>query len=297
MSFYKINPDNYENSEELLNFADIIENLVKENKTAKAIELLQSRLENGETFPIYYSLLAKIYEKMNLIHDAVETYQNGLQKHPGDSYLLIGLGFVYYTNKDYREAERTLTKAWVEDPVNVRLLTVLGNINKKKKKFKKASKYYKIANLLEPNNTFAIYGIANCYRGMGHFAEELEFWLKFYEFEPNNKIALTRIGDCYYKLKQMDQALIYYEKALDINYDFYALLGKARIYQEKDEYEKALHIYEELSDSDKDNVRYFNEYIKFLLKFKKMDKARKIYNRAVKLFPGNNYITSLKEHF
>ena len=87
--------------------------------------------------------------------------------------------------------------------------------------------------------------------------------MRFHELEPRNKIAITRIGDCYLVMDDLERALHYYNKALDIGYDFYALVGSARVYTKLKEYANALEIYQRMADREKGNYRYYQELIAY----------------------------------
>ncbi|MDR3631661.1 MAG: tetratricopeptide repeat protein [Desulfocapsaceae bacterium] len=258
----------------------------------KAIGILESLVKKDPENPDIYLFLGDVSQNVNAT-DAIVYYKKGLDIQPKNPYLNTGLGFLYFSLKDFTNAERYLVALWVEDPTNCRLLTALGKIYKSWKQYEKAMKYFHICELLDPDNSFAVYGLADTYRGLGKHETALKYWLKFHSIEPNNKVAVTRIGDCYSTLNDKENALIFYRKALDIGYDFYASIGMAKIYLSKNNVEKAREIFEGISGSEQKNSRYFFEYIRFCLESGMKEKALELHGTATHLFPGNTYIESL----
>ncbi len=53
-------------------------------------------------------------------------------------------------------------------------------------------------------------------------------------------MVLTRVGDAYRYLNDYENSQIYYKKALDVDFDMFAILGLALIQKEQGKYEEAL---------------------------------------------------------
>lgn len=238
------------------------QSLIRGGDLDSALRLVEQGINENPGDLYLYTLLSEASEKIG-VDRAIGVYLRGLDHHPNNRHLNLGVGFLYYRNKDFVNAEKYLLSAWIEDPTNVRLLTVLGKIFNSYRHFEKAIKYFELAALIEPDNTYAIYGLANSYRGVRDNDTALTYWLKFHDLEPRNKIAITRIGDCYLVKEDLERALLYYGKALAIGYDFYALVGSARVYTKMKEYGKALEIYQSMADKEKNNYRYYHELIAY----------------------------------
>lgn len=273
-----------------------IDGLLAQREYKKAISKLEANFGRDHDNPEVYGLLGDISQNVNK-NEAIAYYKKGLAIDSKNAHLNIGIGFLYFNGKNFINAERYLLNIWVEDPINIRLLTALGKIYKSWKQYQKAMKYYRICELLEPNNPFAIYGLADTYRGMGSYDKALEYWLKFHNLEPHNKVAITRIGDCYAKLNDQEKALSFYNKALAIDYDFFASIGAAKIHLSKNNIDKAVEIFNKISTVEQENSRYFFEHISFLLESGLKDEAFELHRKASFLFPGNAFIESLNARF
>lgn len=269
-----------------------VDNLVKENKTNEAINLVEQELIKNNDNPVLYSILGELYEQVDF-NKSIEAYKKGLSLFPDNSYLLIGIGFVYYNKNHFSEALPYFKLAWFNDPMNIRLITAIGNILRNLKDYSKAEKFYRLATTLEKENVFALFGLADCYRGMNLHSKALEIWLQLAQIEPENKIFLTRIGDAYRMLKEYDKALSFYERAINIEYDFYAYLGIALTYEQMGNIPKSIEIFNNIENHENNNSRFYYEYIKFCQRNSMKDKAKQLYSFATKHFPDNKYLSSL----
>lgn len=277
-------------------FSKIIDDLIRKKGYGEAIEKTIKFFIEDKDNPLFFITMGKIYENFD-IKNAIEYYKEGLSKHPKNVYLFnVNLGFLYYNNKKYNEALNYLLEALPDDITNLKILTAIGNIYKHFNKFNKAVKYFKVAYALDKSNIFALMGLADCYRGLLNYSKSLEYWLTLNQLQPKNKIFYTRIGDSYRNLNQYKKALEYYNKALEIDYDFFAYIGKAKIFKELQQYEEILKINDILKEKEKDNSRYYYEFIKIFLSINETEYAKTLFELANKKFQKNKYIQQL-EHF
>lgn len=269
-----------------------IDKLVKEGKIDQSILIAEEELTKNKDNPVLYSILGELYEPKDF-NKSIEYYKKGLSIFPENSYLLIGIGFVYYNKNHFSDALPYFKLAWFNDPMNIRLITAIGNILRNLKDYSKAEKFYKLATILEKSNVFALFGLADCYRGMNMHAKALEIWLQLAQIEPENKIFLTRIGDAFRMLKEYDKAVLFYDKAINIEYDFYAYLGKALTFEQMGDNQKALEIFNNIESHESNNSRYYYEFIKFCSRNSMKDRAKNLFSTAIKSFPDNKFISTL----
>ena len=269
-----------------------INKLIQTRLFDKAISNLEKLIHNNKNNDKLYALIGDTY--LHIDKKKAESYYiQGYDINKNNYNINIGLGFIYFNNKDFVNAEKYLTNAFTEDPANTKLLTSIGKISKSLKKYDKAIKYYKLCEMIDKNNSFALYGLADTFRWIGNNEKALEYWLKFHEIEKKNKVAMTRIGDCYTKKNDYEKAIIFYNRALNIGYDFYAFLGLAKIYQLMNDNQRALNIYRKIFPTEKNNSRYYYEFINFCISSSMKEKARDLYNSAINIFPENSIIESL----
>lgn len=116
----------------------------------------------------------------------------------------------------------------------------MGNCYRKTKDFHSGLPYFERALEIEPSNFYALFGIADCCRGMNRHKDSLEAWEKILDSDPNNKVIITRAGDAYRNLGDLEQAEIYYKRALNIEFDMYAVIGLALISKIKGDHLQAI---------------------------------------------------------
>lgn len=184
-----------------------------------------------------------------------------LAVHDDNAYALIGLGYLHYDFKDYREALLYWEKVYTADTAHadVRVLTSLGNCHRKLKTYREGLPYYQRVLEEENDNFYALFGIADCYRGMNQMDKSLEFWNRILERDPDNKVILARAGDTLRQLGRLDEAEKSYYKALDIEFDTYAALGLAMIHKEQGRYQEAVTSLSGIMDKDPNNARIYIE--------------------------------------
>jgi tetratricopeptide (TPR) repeat protein len=101
--------------------------------------------------------------------------------------------------------------------------------------------------------------MADCYRGLNHPEKSLQHWNRILDKDPNNKVILTRAGDAYRGMEDFDNAVEYYHKALNIEFDVYAVLGLALINKERGNYRDAIESLKGLIKNDEKNHRLYME--------------------------------------
>ncbi len=180
---------------------------------------------------------------------------------PDNDYALVGIGHLYYDFKEYKEALKYWLKMYElnQSKVDVRVLTSIGNCYRKLREFTRGIYFFKKALEISPSNFYAVFGLADCYRGNKEYKEALKYWLDIIEKDPKNNLVLTRVGDAYRYLNDYENSQIYYKKALDVDFDMFAILGLALIQKEQGKYEEALIAIKSLiKNNPKNSALYVN---------------------------------------
>lgn len=238
----------------------------------KAIEVWERYLELDSDNITVLTRVADAHRKARNFDRSRELYEKVLEKEEDNAYALIGLGHLHYDFRKYNEAleywMRMYRNPGAPSPEDrnesrrqpdIRVLTAIGNCHRKLKKFDSGTRFFAEALDREPDNFYALFGIADCYRGLNDPGTSLEYWNRILEKSPENKVILTRAGDAYRALGSTDTAEMYYKKALNIEFDAYAVLGLALIAKKQERYEDALESLLRLAETDHDNHRAFLE--------------------------------------
>jgi tetratricopeptide (TPR) repeat protein len=188
-------------------------------------------------------------------------YLRVLEMETDNPYALIGLGHLHYDFKEYKDAlgywQRMVDLQG--DEVDIRVLTSIGNCYRKLKQFELGVPYFDKALVKEPDNFYALFGLADCYRGTGVPKSSLDFWNRILAKDPKNKVILTRAGDAYRSMEDYENAADYYGRALNIEFDVYAVLGLAVIARLQGKTEDAIVSLRKLIQNDPKNYRLYLE--------------------------------------
>jgi tetratricopeptide (TPR) repeat protein len=174
--------------------------------------------------------------------------------------------------------------------VDIRVLTSIVNCYRNLKQFDRGIPYFEKALEREPDNFYALFGIADCYRGVGKQGSSLTYWNKILEKDPRNKVILTRAGDAYRNLGDFDRATKYYEDALNIEFDVYAILGLAVIARIQGKWEGAITSLRMLIQNDPKNYRIYLELAQCYIAAGQRQQAVEVLTEFTKLGIKNPFI-------
>ncbi|MDQ1267121.1 MAG: hypothetical protein QG635_2275 [Bacteroidota bacterium] len=142
--------------------------------------------------------------------------------------------FIFSTKK---ENEKFLLKAWRVDPpktwneversqfsgsgISLGPFLNLTQIYYNRKDYDNALKYIKKITYLEPTNTDANSFLVQIYSEQGKMNEAINYIKGLTEKQPDNKFYWSQYGDMLLSQKKYDEALRNYEKAIQIDPEFY----------------------------------------------------------------------------
>jgi tetratricopeptide (TPR) repeat protein len=227
------------------------------NQYQKAIEIWEQYLLHDNKNITVLTRIADAYRKVRDFRKSKAIYLRVLEMEMDNPYALIGLGHLHYDFKEYRDAlhywQRMVHAQG--DAVDIRVLTSIGNCYRKLKQFDMGIPYFEKALHKEQDNFYALFGLADCHRGVGQPEKSLEYWNHILDKDPRNKVILTRAGDAYRAMEDYITAAEYYERALNIEFDVYAVLGLAAISRLQGKLSDAIESLKRLVQNDSKNYR------------------------------------------
>ena len=191
------------------------------------------------------------------------------------------------------EAIDCFTRILLIDENNNYALVGMGDATRKMGSVREAVKYYQRCLDYHPGNNYALFGLADCYRGLSQFEESLKYWNLILNDDPRNKMILTRAADAYRNLNDYDNAKTFYEKALNIEYDAYAVMGLAIISKIQEKYDEAIISFKRLIQQDNKNFRLYIELAECYIKINDKRKASETLEDFQKLGIKNSLITEM----
>jgi tetratricopeptide (TPR) repeat protein len=231
------------------------------NQFHKAIEIWEQYLLHDNQNITVLTRVADAYRKVRDFKHSREVYLQVLKMEETNPYAIIGLGHLHYDFKEYEEA-LSYWRRMLEinrENVDIRVLTSIGNCYRKLKTFESGIDFFEQALRRDPRNFYALFGLADCYRGMNQQDRSLVYWNSILEQDPRNKVILTRAGDAYRHLNDHGNAVEYYRRALNIEFDIYAVLGLALVAKAQNKYSEAIESLRRLIQQDPRNYRLYIE--------------------------------------
>ncbi len=290
VTYYQACLDKYpDNNYALFGLADCYRTMRHYNK---AIAVWEEYLKYDHENVSVLTRVADAHRKARNFDRSRELYTMVLEIEPDNAYALIGLGHLHYDFRKHREALSYWTRMHEIHgrDVDIRVLTSIGNCHRKLKNFEQGVAFFREALDREPGNFYALFGLADCYRGMNRPEESLDAWNEILSRDPKNKVILTRAGDALRSLGRNEEAEIYYTRALNIEFDLYAVFGLAMIAKEAGRYEDALRSLERLIPSDPQNHRLYLEAAECHLSLGNRHEAVEVLNRFNRQGIRNRYI-------
>ncbi|MCL2139992.1 MAG: tetratricopeptide repeat protein [Treponema sp.] len=241
----------------------------------KAIGIWKQYLLHDDKNISVLTRVADAYRKIRDYRNSKTIYLRVLKLEENNPYAIIGLGHLNYDFKEYNDALLYWTKMLEINPdnIDIRVLTSIGNCHRKLKTFASGIPYFEQALLKEKNNFYAIFGLADCYRGLNQHEKSIEYWNQILKQDPRNKVILTRVGDACRVLRDFEKAQGFYERALNIEFDTYAVLGLALISKAQDKFEEAANSLCRLIQQDSKSYRIYIELADCYLKNGNKQKA------------------------
>ncbi|MBU0934641.1 MAG: tetratricopeptide repeat protein [Spirochaetes bacterium] len=265
------------------------------NQYQKAIEIWEQYLLHDNKNITVLTRIADAYRKVRDFKKSKAIYLRVLEMETDNPYALIGLGHLHYDFKEYRDALHYWARMvqFQGDAVDIRVLTSIGNCYRKLKQFDMGIPYFERALAKEPENFYALFGLADCYRGTTAPDESLHYWSQILNRDPKNKVILTRAGDAYRNMGDYEAAVEFYEKALDIEFDVYAVLGMATIARLQGKISEAIESLQKLVQNDTRNYRLYIELAQCYMATGDRKKAEEILQDFQRLGIRNPHVQDL----
>lgn len=238
--------------------------LRENNDNQEALRKLNKAVEIDKNFSLAHSLLGEIYEQMSNYPRAADSYENATKLNPWSFKDYFSLGRVYQTMKDFAHAvnayrraaqlkpdhfEANLNtaeclyqiknydealaygkKAELINPDIAELQQLLGQIYDAQKDYDKSVDSYKRALEINSNDPAVMISLAVAYMRTDRTEPAKELLTAVTRLQPDNSSAWQYLGYCFLRLNDLNQAIVNYRKAIEINsrdWEAYRGLGVA----------------------------------------------------------------------
>ncbi|MDR0598501.1 MAG: tetratricopeptide repeat protein [Treponema sp.] len=259
---------------------------LKENKINEALDCFSRILLADENNNYALVGMGDATRKRGAYREAVEYYSRCLKHHPGNNYALFGLADCYKTLNQYHKAIEIWEQYLIHDDRNITVLTRVADAYRKVRDFKHSQEVYLKVLEMESSNPYAIIGLGHLHYDFKEYQEALVYWQKMVEINRENVDirVLTSIGNCHRKLKTFDEGIEFFERALarDSN-NFYALFGLADCYRGMNQQHRSLEYWNRILEQDPRNKVILTRAGDAYRILKDFDRAADYYHRALNI--------------
>jgi tetratricopeptide (TPR) repeat protein len=150
--------------------------------------------------------------------------------------------YLNYQAKNYDAALNDALEVLKFDPNNVAYNQAVGDIYRVKDACRDAVPYYKKVSEFDPNNSDVNYYLAACHSSLGETGEQgiaaMEALKRRTKFVGESSFL---VADALYKDKKFDEAVEFYQKAIDLKPEIYAsYTALSDIHRNRNEFDKAI---------------------------------------------------------
>ena len=162
------------------------------------------------------ALLASSFKRNQVWKNGITFWEDVVKKYPNSEIALSSLGSEYMLKEDDTKAFDYLNRAISINPNYLKAYYNRGLLYAKNKRYEKAIKDFTKA--IEQKNYFRAYlSRAEVFFQLKDFSKSLNDIQTVLASEPNNTKANYLAGNCYNDLNQLDVALGYYNKCINLN--------------------------------------------------------------------------------
>lgn len=244
--------------------------------------------------------------KENKFPDAIYCYNEVLKLKTDNPEIYVNLAIAHKQNNDTENAKLILAEAKTRFPNNQQIIDNIKSINQEivSTKLDEASAYFNSGDFqkaidvyqsIQPPTFDSLSAIAACYKSLNNDEKAIEFYQRALNSKPNSDIAYY-LGVLYSEKEDWNASKNYLKKAIEINpqnqkakelyesvaeQDKIKLVNEAIDYYEKNNYPKALSIFNKILQDDPKNA--YSYYYRGLIQdsMKKYPQAISDYKKAI----------------
>lgn len=153
----------------------------------------------------------------NDFSSSITYYQKILMADPADYDARLALARLYVITKEYRTAIVIFNEIYKDDSTDVEALNGLGDCNGKLGQDKKSVFYFEKALFFLPDNVQQHLYLARAYGNAGDLEKAIEVYRGIMLIDDTYSEAWAGIGRMYYWMGKPKSAVVYYEKALNLD--------------------------------------------------------------------------------
>lgn len=185
-------------------------------RSEEAIALLKSSVGTEETrSPLFYALLASIYQKQKNMAAATLLLTEAIAAYPDNAELVFEYGMALERSSRHKEAMEQMMKVLQLEPEHAEALNYIGYTwADQNRNLDEALRYIEQANALRPENGFIVDSLGWVHYRLGNYARAVKELERATLLEPDDPHIFDHLGDVYAAMNRPDKAVESYRKAI-----------------------------------------------------------------------------------
>ncbi|MDR0516140.1 MAG: tetratricopeptide repeat protein [Fibromonadaceae bacterium] len=232
---------------------NLASSLTRNKEHQKSLEVIERLLEIQPDFHPAKKMHAVLLGKLGKYNDSASYLTKILEKEPQDAYSLVSMGRVYQEKGEYVKAHECFVQLLAKEPESEQAIMSIAINYSRANNLKQSVNFLKSYLERNPQSFPLNLTLANILRFHKKFSHAEEYYRTC--AKNYNREAYDGLADCICQMGRLDEAMVYYEKIVEMEknnpYSIYAKKSIAFIYRLKQEYAKALDVYQEINwDAD-----------------------------------------------
>ena len=247
----------------------------------KMFSVLKKALQKDPNHPILLNKIWLAVEMAGLYEESVELHLAIIEEHPYSYLAWYNLGQAYFCLEDYETAAEAFEYSFI---INSKFEIAYKDGAESyimAENYEKALKMYQ--ELLEnaPGDSDVFAKIGFCYEQLGEILIAKKHYLRSIEENAHNSMALFRMGECHMFEERWDDAIHYYNKAIEADCDREEyLIAIAEAYFKNKNAQQARIFFQKATDMAPELGKYWTQYATFLMKMGDSEEAFSILDEA-----------------
>jgi tetratricopeptide (TPR) repeat protein len=121
--------------------------------------------------------------------EAIDAYTKALELEPTFTSAAVNLGNLYFTKREFGQAEKFYLQAYQQTPNNQKILFNLGNLYDEIGEYSKSIKFFKKALEIDPFYADGHFNIALVYEKLGLIVKAKSHWQMYLKIDPTGEAA------------------------------------------------------------------------------------------------------------
>ena len=257
------------------------ENISNENLPQEITTLNEKIIKNPQEAELYYQRAKYYFEKKDFVLATADINQSLKYDSTKSNYYLL-LSDLYFVQNKTSKSKESLERVLSLDSKNIDALLKLAELYFYVQKHQQSIEYIDKVLLIDQYVSKAYFLKGMNFKEMGDTARAISSMQTAVEQDPQYYSAFIQLG-ILYASKKNPLALEYYQNAIKINSaSLEAFYGKAKFYQDMNQWNKAVSAYEELLQIDPEyKSGLYNLGVIYLLHLKLYEKAINYFNQAI----------------